>query len=204
MPTTALPTLRLHLAEALQVRKLIVEGGGGGSIEITSPLDPKALLLVKAPPKDMLSYFGRAPSSARAWPSLSPSPLSSGVKRQAAVVTGQGVAAAGFGSSHGGGGAGRKRSKTGAAFGKGGRGGVGSAAEGAATLFGSPRRPVIAAAAGAAALFGSRTRPVTPGGGGGGGGGSRGGSGGGGGGEAEVISLAAVESGTPEVIAIDD
>lgn len=172
-----------------------MEGGGGGSIEVIPPLDPKALLLVKAPPKNMLSYFGRAPSLARESPSLSSSPLSSGVKRQAAVVTGQGVAAAGFGSSHGRGGAGRKRTKSGAAFGKGGRGSVRSAAEGAATLFGSPKRPV-AAAGGTAALFGSRTRPVTPG---GGGGGSCGG-----GGEAEVISPAAVESGTPEVIAIDD
>lgn len=198
MPTTALEALRLHLAEALTVRKLIVEGGGGGSIEAISPLDLKALLLVKTPPKNMLSYFGRAPSSVRASPSPSPSPSSSGMKRQAAAAV-QGVAAAGFGSSHGGGGVGRKRNKSGGAFGKGGKGSAGSVAEGAAALFGSPKRPVIAAG-GAAALFGSHTRAVTPGSGGGGGGGGGGRSGG----EAEVVALTAVNSGAPEVIAIDD
>lgn len=181
MPPKALPALRLHLAEALQARKMVVDGGGGGSIETTSPLDHKALVLVKTPPKNMLSYFGRAPSTANL--STPPSPFqspSSGGKRQAGV-TPQGVAV-GPGSSQGGR-SGRKRNKTVVAFF--GKRGKGSVAEGAAALFGSHARatpPPAAAASGSAGV----ARGL------------------GGGSEPEVVTLTAMNSGAPEVIAIDD
>ena len=59
LPITALPTLRHHLAEAVQARKAVVDSGGGGKVEPVSPIDPKILLQVKTPPKNILSFFGR-------------------------------------------------------------------------------------------------------------------------------------------------
>lgn len=132
IPITALTTLRAHLAEALLARKIVLEGGAGGEIEPVSPLDQKALLHVKTPPKNIHSYFSRAPSSV---PARS-SPPTFGKRPPATDATpGSGVV---FGGS-----AGRKRSK-GAVVGKGGKENVGSVAKGVAALFGSRAKAVSA------------------------------------------------------------
>lgn len=61
LPIASLPTLRQHLTEAVQARKAVVDSGGGGGVEPVSPIDPKILLQVKTAPKNILSFFGRAP-----------------------------------------------------------------------------------------------------------------------------------------------
>ncbi|CAM9573701.1 unnamed protein product [Ectocarpus fasciculatus] len=89
LPTTALSTLRQHLAEAVQARKAVVDSGGGGNIDPVSPIDPKTLLQVKTPPKNILSFFGRA-ASPSASSAATPSPV--GGKRHAGVSGGGGSA----------------------------------------------------------------------------------------------------------------
>lgn len=74
VPTAALPSLRHHLAEALQIRKAIVSAGGGGTVEDITPLDTKLLVKAKTAPKTMLSFFGLTPSSGSS--SQSPPPRS--------------------------------------------------------------------------------------------------------------------------------
>ncbi|CAN0259794.1 unnamed protein product [Ectocarpus sp. 6 AP-2014] len=125
LPTTALSTLRQHLAEAVQARKAVVDSGGGGGVDPVSPINPKTLLQVKTPPKNILSFFGRAaspsPSSAA---TLSPV----GGKRHAGV-------------SSVGGSAGRVKKRKGSVGGSGRNAGkensASSTAKGVAALFGS-------------------------------------------------------------------
>lgn len=158
LPITALPTLRHHLAEAVQARKAVVDSGGGGKVEPVSPIDPKILLQVKTPPKNILSFFGLIPGaspspSARKQPrgvAATPSPV--GEKRRqaggafASGGAGSGSSGSGGGSSGGGGSSsssvGRKKRKVdGGSGGKGGkensgRGGASSASKGMAAFFG--------------------------------------------------------------------
>lgn len=74
LPITSLPILRQHLAEAVQARQAVVDTGGGGKVDPVSPVDPKILLQVKTPPKNILSFFGRAPSASTSSPLTSRSP----------------------------------------------------------------------------------------------------------------------------------
>ncbi|CAB1101798.1 unnamed protein product [Ectocarpus sp. CCAP 1310/34] len=85
LPTTALSTLRQHLAEAVQARKAVVDSGGGGGVDPMSPINPKTLLQVKTPPNNILSFFGRATSPS---PSSAAIPSPVGGKRQAGVSSG--------------------------------------------------------------------------------------------------------------------
>lgn len=185
LPITALPTLRHHLAEAVQARKAAADSGGGGHVEPVSPIDPKALAQVKTPPKNILSFFGRVPAAspqAQSAPGLLPesgaaaaTPSPAGGKRQAGGGFSSGWSGSSASGSGGGGGGGstggrKKRKADGSAGGKGGKENSGGGGSNASK--------------GMAALFGARS--------GGGGGGS------GGGGAAERKDF------VPEVISIDD
>lgn len=153
LPITALPTLRHHLAEAVQARKAVVDGGGGGNVEAVSPIDPKILLQVKTPPKNILSFFGRVPAAPQSAPRppagsvATPSPVRG--KRQAGAGfasgwpgSGSTSASSGVGGGGGGGSSGsrKKRKSGGSAGAKRGKedgGSVGSSAsKGVAALFG--------------------------------------------------------------------
>eukprot|EP00752_Nemacystus_decipiens_P009068 g8096.t1 len=180
LPITALPTLRHHLAEAVQARKAVVDGGGGGIVEPVSPIDPKVLLQVKTPPKNILSFFGRVPGASPS-PSLqktrppggsvaAPSPIRE--KRQAGgtFVSGWPGSGSGAGGDRASSSGGRKKRKVGG--GAGSKGGKENS-----TSTGS------SASKGVAAFFGGR---------------SGGGGDGGEGGAAERKGV------VPEVISIDD
>lgn len=125
LPTTALSTLRQHLAETVQARKAVVDSGGGGDVDPVSPINPKTLLQVKTPPKNILSFFGRAASPSPS-PAATPSPV--GGKRHA-------------GYPSGGGSAGRVKKRKGSVGGSERKGGNGnsprSTPKGVAALFGS-------------------------------------------------------------------
>lgn len=179
LPITALPTLRHHLAEAVQARKATVDSGGGGHVETVSPIDPKILLQVKTPPKNILSFFGRVPAAPPSVPrppvgsTGTPSPSSG--KRQAgggfaSGWPGSGSSASGRGGVGGSSSGGKKRKVSGGAGGKGGKENSGSGGS--------------SAAKGVAALFGGRS--------------------GGGGGESGGGCVAERKDCVPEVISIDD
>lgn len=115
LPTTALPTLRRHLAEVVQARKAVVDSGGGGNVEPVTPIDPKILLQVKTPPKNILSFFGRVPGASQIVPKppggsvATPSPVKG--KRQAGGGFTLGWPGSGSSATGGGGGDGSSTSR---------------------------------------------------------------------------------------------
>ncbi|CAM9618424.1 unnamed protein product [Scytosiphon promiscuus] len=129
LPITSLGTLRQHLTEAVQARQAVVDTGGGGKLEPVSPVDHKVLVQVKTPPKNILSFFGRAPftssssvSTSRSSPSQSavtPSPARCKRQTQGEIRTGgsmmvrsgSGGDDGGIGSSRGASSASNKRRK---------------------------------------------------------------------------------------------
>lgn len=194
LPIASLPTLRQHLTEAVQARKAVVDSGGGGGVEPVSPIDPKILLQVKTAPKNILSFFGRAPpgspasassasnskpSTAAAAAAATPSPLGGkrlaggglGVGGSASLWPGSG-SSADRGSVDGSGSSKKRRKGNGAAVGK----------------RGKENNASSAAAKGIAALFGTRSSSGC--------GGDGGGSGG--------VGLVERKGEAPDVILIDD
>lgn len=57
VPIAVLSILRQHLGETMTARKIMTEGGYGGTVEPVAALDPQALLRAKTPPKNIHSYF---------------------------------------------------------------------------------------------------------------------------------------------------
>lgn len=127
VPLTALPVLRQHLREAVEARKLVVEGGGGGIIEPVVPLDPKTLTQIKTPPKNIHSYFGRTSSCGD---STASSPVR-GDKRQAPAATPESGSLTGRGTRI------SQKRRRGSVVEKGGQQKFESAAKGVAALFGA-------------------------------------------------------------------
>lgn len=129
-PTTALPYLRQHLTDALQIRKAVVAAGGGGTIEPVVPLDPKSLRLAKTAPKTMLSFFGAVPARTSTAPSsaLLPSPVTA-AKRKSTLPPGS--------DSGGSSGGMKKGRRVGLGCATINNGGLGNVSKGMAALFGS-------------------------------------------------------------------
>lgn len=100
VPIIVLSILRQHLGETMIARKIMTDGGYGGTVEPVVALDPQALLRAKTPPKNMYSYFSPAARTSSSLPvvgvkraAIHPSPASSGRggnKRDKSVGAGNG------------------------------------------------------------------------------------------------------------------
>lgn len=85
VPITVISILRQHLGETMIARKIMTEGGYGGTVEPVAALDPQALVRAKTPPKNIHSYFSPVAKISSSFPvvgvkraAIHPSPASSG------------------------------------------------------------------------------------------------------------------------------